>query len=77
MNDDFCRAPVSHVKTHTSMADVREGVVSQFDRAGIAGAGELAKAGAAFHRATDVQERFVRGAMCLHKLLLCYIAQFE
>eukprot|EP00959_Pyramimonas_sp_CCMP1952_P252003 5265524-Pyramimonas_sp.AAC.1 len=53
MNDDFCRAPVLHVKAHASMSDVREGVISQFDRAGNMGADELAKAGASFHRASE------------------------
>eukprot|EP00959_Pyramimonas_sp_CCMP1952_P042872 897093-Pyramimonas_sp.AAC.1 len=34
LNNDFCKAPVAHVKAHTSMGDVRDGVISLFDRAG-------------------------------------------
>ncbi|CAK0897606.1 unnamed protein product [Prorocentrum cordatum] len=39
--------------------------------------GELAKAGASFHAASEAQEKLVRGATRLHNMLLLYIAQFE
>ena len=76
-NEDFHQVIVSHVKAHTTMSDVREGVISSFDRDGNALADKYAKEGAKIHGPSEAAQQFVRGAERLHVQLLSFIARFE